>query len=172
MHPERHAAHERKHRQRLGPRYAEMEQIRNKTAKRKKWKQEYYQSHKDYFAQKQREYRTRNKDKAEARWAKWYLENPEKVRLKGVINDGRRRAKLNGLPHTLTREQWEAIKAAYKNQCAYCGKHSIRLCQDHFIPVAKNGGYTADNIVPACRSCNSAKCDRPASKDAPIRLML
>ncbi len=32
-----------------------------------------------------------------------------------------------------------------------------RLHQDHFIPLTKGGGYTKENIIPACRSCNASK---------------
>lgn len=171
-HPGKHGEYERNRRHKLGPKYAEMERERNQTPKRKEWKRNYYLTHKVYFAQKQREYRKRNKDKSNAHWAKWYKENPEKVHLKSLINDERRRSRINGLPCTLTRDQWQAIKAAYNNKCAYCGKHSKHLSQDHFIPVTKGGGYTPDNIVPACRKCNSRKCNRDAPKDAPIRLLL
>jgi len=34
---------------------------------------------------------------------------------------------------------------------------SFTLHQDHYIPVTKNGGYTPDNILPACQSCNLSK---------------
>lgn len=172
MHPEKHGEYERRRRQKLGFQYVEMERKRNQTSKRKEWKRNYYLTHKEYFAQKQREYRVRNKDKSNARWAKWYKENPDKVRLKCMINDQHRRMRELNLPATLTKEQWQAIKSAYKNKCAYCGKYSKRLCQDHFIPITKGGGYVPDNIVPACRRCNSSKCDRSAPKDAPIRLMI
>jgi 5-methylcytosine-specific restriction endonuclease McrA len=37
-----------------------------------------------------------------------------------------------------------------------------RLTQDHFIPVAKGGPYTQNNIVPACKRCNSSKNDKDA----------
>lgn len=36
----------------------------------------------------------------------------------------------------------------------------VKLAQDHVIPVAQGGPYTADNIVPCCISCNSKKKDR------------
>ena len=32
-----------------------------------------------------------------------------------------------------------------------------QLHQEHFIPLSKGGGYTHNNIIPACRSCNSSK---------------
>ena len=33
------------------------------------------------------------------------------------------------------------------------------LHQEHFIPLSKGGEYTHNNIIPACKSCNSSKQD-------------
>jgi 5-methylcytosine-specific restriction endonuclease McrA/predicted nucleic acid-binding Zn ribbon protein len=68
-----------------------------------------------------------------------------------------RRARIAGVPCTLTQSQWTIIKAVYGYRCAYCGKRAKILTKDHVIPLAKGGSHTADNIVPACRSCNSHK---------------
>lgn len=32
-----------------------------------------------------------------------------------------------------------------------------QLHQEHFIPVSDKGEHTINNIIPACRSCNSSK---------------
>lgn len=40
-------------------------------------------------------------------------------------------------------------------RCAYCGKDANSL--DHLIPRLRNGPDSADNLVPACRRCNSSK---------------
>jgi 5-methylcytosine-specific restriction endonuclease McrA len=44
----------------------------------------------------------------------------------------------------------------FNYECCYCGS-TINLEQEHFIPLSLNGGYTKDNIMVACRSCNSSK---------------
>lgn len=44
--------------------------------------------------------------------------------------------------------------------CVYCGKRNIDLTLDHVIPVSKGGKNTWDNLVTACKSCNSKKGDR------------
>ncbi|MDB4875733.1 MAG: hypothetical protein JWM41_2179 [Gemmatimonadetes bacterium] len=30
---------------------------------------------------------------------------------------------------------------------------------DHVIPISRGGSHTRENVVPACRSCNSKKGD-------------
>jgi len=43
--------------------------------------------------------------------------------------------------------------------CAYgCGQIATTL--DHVIPVKSGGLSVPGNVVPACKSCNSAKRDR------------
>jgi len=44
-------------------------------------------------------------------------------------------------------------------ECVYCGaKHDLTI--DHVIPISKGGENTWDNMVSACRRCNSKKGDR------------
>lgn len=40
--------------------------------------------------------------------------------------------------------------------CQYCGS-TERLSLDHVVPWSRGGKDTADNLVTACRSCNSKK---------------
>lgn len=104
-------------------------------------------------------YRMNNKDKIH----KYYQENKDKIsdykrrnRDKYTAIEQRRRARKKELPSTLTPEQWENIKTVFNNTCAYCGSKS-KLDQEHFVPVSKGGEYTHNNIIPACRRCNSSK---------------
>jgi 5-methylcytosine-specific restriction endonuclease McrA len=60
--------------------------------------------------------------------------------------------------HDLSAEQWTALKAAWGG-CAYCGSTSMPLQRDCVLAVSRGGGYTLDNVVPACRSCNASKCN-------------
>ena len=104
-----------------------------------------------------RAWRLEHPEKTKVYSKSWKIRHPERA---SAVNRGvhqRRKAKLHSLPATLTKEQWAAIVAAYKGRCAYCGKKTERLAQDHVHPLSKGGGYTVDNIVPACKSCNSKK---------------
>lgn len=71
----------------------------------------------------------------------------------------KRRTQVANLEFTLTKEEWEKILEKFKYRCAYCRKEG-KLEMDHVIPISKGGPTTKENIVPACRSCNSKKGNR------------
>ena len=47
-------------------------------------------------------------------------------------------------------------------RCWYCGVSVSRddMTIDHIIPVARGGEYTLDNLLLACKTCNTAKASR------------
>jgi len=58
----------------------------------------------------------------------------------------------------LSDDQWAALKAAWGG-CAYCGESSAPMQRDCVLALSRGGRYTLDNVVPACGSCNSSKCN-------------
>jgi 5-methylcytosine-specific restriction endonuclease McrA len=60
--------------------------------------------------------------------------------------------------HDLDAEQWAALIAAWGG-CAYCGATDRPLQRDCVLALSRGGRYTLDNVVPACRSCNTSKCN-------------
>lgn len=60
----------------------------------------------------------------------------------------------------------EKTKIAHATTCCYCGC-TAKLTLDHLLPQLKGGPDTADNIVYACRRCNSSK----GSKDMVLWLV-
>jgi hypothetical protein len=50
----------------------------------------------------------------------------------------------------------ERLKMILPQACCYCGSDE-HLAIDHLMPRAKGGADTGDNLVWACRSCNSSK---------------
>jgi 5-methylcytosine-specific restriction endonuclease McrA len=52
-------------------------------------------------------------------------------------------------------------------ECQYCGRPAENI--DHVIPKSRGGAHTWDNVVAACRSCNSRKENRHVT-DAGMRL--
>lgn len=69
------------------------------------------------------------------------------------------KARKKDLKATLTKAQWDSCVIYFNRECAYCGEDS-NICQEHVIPVFSGGSYSSDNIVPACKRCNSSKCNR------------
>lgn len=110
------------------------------------------------FRKKEKEWRDNNPERYAARRRK--QGEKESVKIQRRLGGQRHEARKKNLPATLTKEQWELCKQYFNNQCAYCGETVDSLTQDHVIPLSKGGEYTINNIVPACRSCNSSKCDR------------
>ena len=70
----------------------------------------------------------------------------------------RRKRRMERVEHDLSDEQWTALKAAWGG-CAYCGATDRPLQRDCVLALSRGGRYTLDNIVPACGSCNTSKCN-------------
>lgn len=82
----------------------------------------------------------------------WRKENP----LAKQAIDNTRRARLFAVPNDLTASEWSGILSEFEGRCAYCGTDGT-MTMDHVIPLVRGGHHIAGNVVPACRSCNSAK---------------
>ena len=65
---------------------------------------------------------------------------------------------MSQVEHDLTDPQWQAIIAAWGG-CAYCGATDRALQRDCVLPISRGGRYTVLNVVPACASCNTSKCN-------------
>jgi hypothetical protein len=70
----------------------------------------------------------------------------------------RRKRRMARVAHDLTNEQWAALQAAWGG-CAYCGAADKPLQRDCILALSRGGRYTLDNVVPACPSCNTSKCN-------------
>ena len=53
----------------------------------------------------------------------------------------------------------ERLKMTVPQSCYYCGD-TDRLCVDHLIPKMRGGPDAPDNLIWACRQCNSSKGGR------------
>jgi len=148
------------------------EEHREQSAKKK---HEYYLDNADYFCALEKARRQVNKkEKAiqdrlyaqthpEVRRAihkRWVERHKEKYRRYQCLKAQRRITRKRNLLADLTVQQWELICNSFDNKCAYCGDPIKTLARDHFIPLSKQGAFTASNIVPACRECNSRKSDK------------
>ena len=70
----------------------------------------------------------------------------------------RRQRRVKAVVNDLTADQWTAIKAAWQG-CAYCGSTDGAMQRDCVMAISRGGRYTIDNVVPACASCNTSKCN-------------
>ena len=70
----------------------------------------------------------------------------------------KRQRRMDRVEHDLTDEQWSALRLAWGG-CAYCGATPRTLHRDCVLALSRGGRYTLDNIVPACASCNTSKCN-------------
>lgn len=48
-----------------------------------------------------------------------------------------------------------AIYEAWDHRCGYCGECATSL--DHIIPRFRSGSSNRNNLIPACRRCNTNK---------------
>ena len=58
-----------------------------------------------------------------------------------------------------TIREWKKEMEIKGTYCAYCGEKE-NLSVEHIIPKAKGGSDNSDNLVYACKSCNSSKGDK------------
>jgi len=117
----------------------------------------------EYF----KDYYKRNKDKKLEQNRKWYRTEKGKSlsQRKKII----RQIRLKNILNTLTAEEWINILKEYHFKCAYCGKEFDlfdRPTRDHIIPISKGGDNIKENVVPACRSCNSKKHNKIIKEEA------
>lgn len=131
--------------------------------------------------------RKRNPEKSRAycaKWAKkhsgqmsaiqaaWRKANPEKIReLKvawkadnpdyaAVAAQRRRTRKASAAGAGVSQREWRQIVADALELCAHCNQHKP-LTMDHVEPLSRGGAHDPENIVAACKSCNSSKHDTP-----------
>ena len=80
------------------------------------------------------------------------------IRSRRTRASRRRKRRMDRVEHDLRDEQWTALKEAWGG-CAYCGAVGKPLQRDCVLALSRGGRYTLDNIVPACGSCNTSKCN-------------
>lgn len=86
---------------------------------------------------------------------RWWRRHPEAR----VVHKHKRRVRELHAVSTLTSAEWSQILRASKC-CAYCGckfTKQRKPTQDHVIPLACGGSHTKENVVAACKRCNSKK---------------
>ena len=115
-----------------------------------------------------RNWATQNRDRTREYSRQWQAQNRElyheiqrRWRAENQTYWRIRDKALRSTQSDFTLDQWLEVLEEFGHCCAYCLRHDVKLTMDHIISIAKGGTHTRDNIVPACKSCNSRKKDRP-----------
>lgn len=128
---------------------------------RKQYFAEYYQNNADVIKERTHNaYLNMTEKEAERRMNYYHTvrrtELFKRRRAKGE-QDRREKARISG--GSLLESEWNENLMQFDNSCAYCGAKG-KMTRDHIVPLSKGGGYSKNNIVPCCTSCNSKKHNR------------
>jgi 5-methylcytosine-specific restriction endonuclease McrA len=94
---------------------------------------------------------------------KRYRQTP-KGRESALRGAHKRRARDKSVVNPVTAEAWKIVLAKFDHRCAYCGRGDMSLTRDHVVPLSRGGTHDAENIVPACKPCNSSKATKLPSE--------
>ncbi len=119
--------------------------------KSRKWNREHPEEHQARV----KAWRDANPGRAAASFKEWRRKNPERM----SILKQRRYARQKGAEGAHSAEEWATLLAKYDHRCAYCPTplDNMNRTRDHKVPLTRGGSNRVDNLVPACRSCNSKK---------------
>lgn len=105
-----------------------------------------------------RKSRTANPEAERERKRRYRLTHADVVRVRERERTYARRALQPYSP------EMAALMAALVLQpCTYCGT-TENITIDHVMPLSRGGKHEADNLAPACFSCNSSKSNRLLSE--------
>lgn len=90
----------------------------------------------------------------------WKTANRDLVRAIARRSAAKRKATLANVPSTVTHDDIAESVSYFGGRCAYCLRADLPLEIDHVTAIASGGWDVPENIVPACKSCNSRKSDR------------
>ena len=76
-------------------------------------------------------------------------------------------AKQKGLPYTITLEFYEGL---INKGCHYCGIALTDMSGHCMDRIDNSNGYTQDNVLPACGTCNCIRGDALTVEEAEIAI--
>jgi 5-methylcytosine-specific restriction endonuclease McrA len=149
----------------------------------KQRKSAYYAANTERLRAINKEWRLRNSDKLKQKQKEWTAKNKQRLIEYRIANKERRkitarayamteRGKAASVHRSHLRRAREkkcettATKEFVMNllrnakACAYCSapfSRKLKAALDHIIPISKGGGHTPENLIAACRECNSSK---------------
>lgn len=115
---------------------------------------ESYARNKDKSDQRNKQYRSVNKEKVAEWQRRWREENPEKKRAQKM----RHRARVANAEGSHTQADIQQMYADQNGLCAYCAKElNGDFHVDHMQPLFKGGSNDWTNLAISCKSCNLRK---------------
>jgi 5-methylcytosine-specific restriction endonuclease McrA len=108
----------------------------------------------------QAEYRRKYPDRVNNANRNWYAKNRDEVAPRIDARSVTRRALKKSSGVRISAKVWREIKDAYGHRCAYCAASGVTMTREHVDPLTLGGQHVPENLVPACKPCNSAKQDR------------
>lgn len=115
----------------------------------------YYEQHREELCQREGARYYENRE-ARRETQRAYVATEQGKEARQTSNH-RRKERERANDASLTSEQWRRALEFFGHKCAYCGESTTDMHQEHFIPVVLGGGLTANNIIPACSTCNLSK---------------
>ena len=97
-------------------------------------------------------YYARHREQHKAVMAAYHKAHPEVLRAKSNAY----RARARAAEGQFTSAKWRALVESYGGSCAYRGEAGP-VQVDHRTPLTRGGRNSIDNILPACRKCNTEK---------------
>lgn len=122
---------------------------------RKEYDREYYESNKDRIRERTKEYNRKNSKQRVQKAKEWCVNNPQKARIIKLSYKSRRRSIERQGDPTSEIAEWESKQ---KKVCYWCGdpcESNYNL--DHYVPLAKGGSHSINNLVISCPHCNFSK---------------
>ena len=89
----------------------------------------------------------------------WAARQPETDSSAGRVQRYRQRIRDKGETVTGYTKHRDEVFSRDGKQCVYCSATKT-LVLDHLVPVVRGGTGTPDNLVTACKACNSGKAGR------------
>jgi 5-methylcytosine-specific restriction endonuclease McrA len=110
------------------------------------------ESHPEQRRAAKRLYYSRHREQHKAVMAAYHRTHPEVRRAKGNAY----RARARATEGQFTSAEWLALVERFQGRCAY--REEVGPLQvDHRTPLSRGGANSIDNILPACRRCNTEK---------------
>jgi 5-methylcytosine-specific restriction endonuclease McrA len=128
------------------------EWIRRNPEKAREAMRRWRRMHPDRHNAEGRGYYARHKDRLAPYFATYIRTHRE---LRQAIR-ARRRSRELAAEGSFTTQEWLALLEKHRYRCTYCGVGGP-LEPDHRIPLARGGTNYIENILPACRRCNTRK---------------